>query len=151
MNPRSYQNSLRKHDANGQKAQAQQNLEIWGIEPQAFRMQSERSTTELYPLRPVGFVAIRQANVRLLPKSKAWPSPDRSLPNLVLPLCTERWQTSCYQKQCIWRTLHTHSTIYHKESKPLICDTAERGEPPKLAFGQCGDRTHDIRVISTTL
>ena len=25
-------------------------VEIWGIEPQTFHMQSERSTTELYPL-----------------------------------------------------------------------------------------------------
>ena len=25
-------------------------LEMWGIEPQAFHMQSERSTTELHPL-----------------------------------------------------------------------------------------------------
>ena len=24
-------------------------MEIWGIEPQTFHMQSERSTTELYP------------------------------------------------------------------------------------------------------
>ena len=28
-------------------------MEIWGIEPQAFHMQSERSTTELYPLRKI--------------------------------------------------------------------------------------------------
>ena len=28
-------------------------MEIWGIEPQTFHMQSERSTTELYPLVPL--------------------------------------------------------------------------------------------------
>ena len=34
-------------------------MEIWGIEPQTFHMQSERSTTELYPLwEPSGKVCI---------------------------------------------------------------------------------------------